>query len=99
MNKKENFEGVITEVTHGGRRLEFRWEVDSNAAPWFDKDEAPKLIAFIQQWLDHDPEQELMDRFAEIRFGRPDSSEVPQYREQFKQLIAAVREHDRKYRT
>ena len=95
MNKKENFDGVIAEVTHQGRQLEIYWgEPGFTLRPYFTKSEVPALIAFIQQWLDHDPERELVEKINELR----DEPSLQRF-SKTPDIIAAVREHDRKYGT
>lgn len=59
----------------------------------FNRIHAPALIAFIQQWLDHDPEQELKSAIIKEAFTSKDS-----YDKTADRIIAAVREHDAKYR-
>lgn len=60
----------------------------------FHRTHAPALIAFIQAWIDHDPEQELREKVQQIR----DTSGRISWQNEADLVIAAVREHDAKYR-
>lgn len=52
---------------------------------------APDFIKFIQDWLDHDPEKELLEHV------KGEFLHQISYDESAKRIIAAVREHDAQY--
>lgn len=84
MQKKTELQGVPFIIN--GEWLHVGYEGNARVKV-FDRHHAKEIVAFIQQWLDHDPEQELRKRVEDMRHDmfRVDA------------IIAAVRQHDAKY--
>lgn len=83
MKKETNIQGVPVRIDSDTLKI--------GSEPgdwWLDRDNAPELIAFIQQWLDHNPEGELRQEVVRLATVYPHIAD---------NIIAAVREHDRKY--
>lgn len=92
MEREERINGLSVKVNNNSLII------GNDRLYYINRHFAPALIAFIQQWLDHDPEQELLDAMAEAYNERYDGAyqEAPHI-EGMRAALAAVREHDAKY--
>lgn len=86
MNRETSIDGCRI-----GAEDDVIWIGSSRTTGWVSsRASASKLIAFIQQWLDLDPDQDLIKEVNRLRVAGGLSETTPE-------IIAAVREHDRKY--